>query len=715
MSLNNISFIRGLAKSKHLYLKDVGSSHPYQSLIYTAKPLSTTSSSRSITNSSGISPQQQTPSSFSSLSSRMNGSSITTPNASLKNIKDRGVCNPLIYKHISLSRSYTPFSKVILRHYSTSTSNNNTNNSSNNNNNNNENNNNNSNDNNSNNENKNNSNTNKNKYMSAVGALWDKIKYFLTRHKPLTSDQMFAIFSWLLFGTGSLVIVGTTTLVSLILWVANTFEFSEWIANKIGKYLTNNTGITITFEQARGELKTGYISIENVNVSRRPRADEHLSSIQLSIKRIDIKLSLLWMLEGKGIIQECLLSGVRGLIDRRTEGVYVNKDYIYPRKKKAQGDFVFEKLEVKDLLITYFLPDRTHRPLSISIYHLESDRFRKQWLLLDLLSCKSIIGKFDNSLFTFTIPQHQTFRFIDKQSSTLDNGNGTSVTGNNSNVINELLGNKEKGKEKFEMRELKIDGVNMDILSRNATGPLGWIKEGTFDIQLQILLPRNLETMEILESESIEYGIIPTDEDPSKNIHLSFKVQLNHLYSVAPLYTPEISYISNALAHPIVAYINSHSKHIPLSFSFSMNLRQFNGSWTPSQACFWDYMGSSVYEELANKVKETKNVTTLKKVATDLINDIIQWLVPHLQDLQYHQQEKEEFEREQQLYNQNSLEINNLLDKDTSSNNLVVHTAKQQQDEQPPQDEEDEDNQQLVYYNQILQQKQLQLQLQQIK
>eukprot|EP01132_Coremiostelium_polycephalum_P000830 gene830-1037_t len=409
----------------------------------------------------------------------------------------------------------------------------------------------------------------------------NRIKFILTRHKPLTSDQIFAIFSWLLFGTGSLVIVGTTMVVSLILWIVNTFEFSEWAANKIGKYLTNNTGITITFDSARGEWKTGHIRIENVNVSRRPRGDEHLSTIQLSIKQIDIKLSLLWMLEGRGLIQECLVSGVRGTIDRRTEGFYVNNNMIYPRKKKAPGDFVFEKLEVKDLLITFYLPDRSHRPLSISIYNLESDRFRKQWLLIDLLSSKNISGKFDNSLFQFTTPQNHT----------VDNNKASN----------------------YQVRELKIDGVNIDILSRNATGPLGWIKEGTIDINLNLHIP-NIPDHEILESEqdTIEYGIIPIDE-------------------VAPLYTPELSYLSNALAHPIVAYINSHSKHIPLNFNFAMNIRQFNGSWTPSQASFWDMLSASVAQELSMKVQETKNVTTLKKVASELITEFVQWLIPILQ------------------------------------------------------------------------------------
>ncbi|GAM23918.1 hypothetical protein SAMD00019534_070930 [Acytostelium subglobosum LB1] len=437
--------------------------------------------------------------------------------------------------------------------------------------------------------------------LQMYSRITDRLKFVLTRHKPLTSDHMFAIFSWLLFGTGSLIILGTTTLVSLILWIVNTFEFSEWAAKRIGKYLTTNTGINITFEGARGEWKTGYIRLENVTVSRKPRSDEHLSSIQLSIKQIDIKLSILWMLEGKGIIQECLVSGVRGIIDRRTEGVYVGTNMIYPRKKKSPGDFVFNRLDVKDLLITFHKPDTTHRPMLISIFSLESSRFRKQWLLYDIFCSKNIVGKFDGSLFTYTVPQLQT-------------------------MDPETL-------SKFEQRELKIDGMDIEHLSKNATGPLGWIKDGTFDIQLNLLLPKCPEHEILVDTEStaVDYGIIPLDRDPFKNLHLNVNVQLNHLFSVAPLYTPELSYLSNALAHPIVAYINSHSKHIPLQFDFSLNLRQFNGAWTLSQASFWEVLSDSVGRELANKVKETKNVTTLRHVAGELLTDLIGWVKPFIE------------------------------------------------------------------------------------
>lgn len=37
---------------------------------------------------------------------------------------------------------------------------------------------------------------------------------------------------------------------------------------------------------------------------------------------MDVKISLLWMLEGKGILRACKASGVRGFVDRRSEITY---------------------------------------------------------------------------------------------------------------------------------------------------------------------------------------------------------------------------------------------------------------------------------------------------------------------------------------------------------------------------------------------------------
>lgn len=36
---------------------------------------------------------------------------------------------------------------------------------------------------------------------------------------------------------------------------------------------------------------------------------------------------------------------------------------------------------------------------------------------------------------------------------------------------------------------LKIDGLKIDLLSKNTSGPLSWIKDGTLDLLLFVKIP----------------------------------------------------------------------------------------------------------------------------------------------------------------------------------------------------------------------------------
>lgn len=52
-----------------------------------------------------------------------------------------------------------------------------------------------------------------------------RLKQFFLKWKPRTADHIIAMVSWAVFGTTFWVIVGTTTLASVILWIVNTFQF----------------------------------------------------------------------------------------------------------------------------------------------------------------------------------------------------------------------------------------------------------------------------------------------------------------------------------------------------------------------------------------------------------------------------------------------------------------------------------------------------------
>jgi mitochondrial distribution and morphology protein 31 len=93
------------------------------------------------------------------------------------------------------------------------------------------------------------------------------------------------------------------------------------VARALSDYLTQETGIHIAFESAIvPKWKDSRISFKNVSVSRNlPDEIDHMISSQESIVRltidsVDVTLSLLRWLEGRGIIQDAIIKGVRGEI-----------------------------------------------------------------------------------------------------------------------------------------------------------------------------------------------------------------------------------------------------------------------------------------------------------------------------------------------------------------------------------------------------------------
>jgi len=116
------------------------------------------------------------------------------------------------------------------------------------------------------------------------------------------------------------------------------------------------------------------------------------------------------------------------------------------------------------------------------------------------------------------------------------------------------------------------------------------------------------------------------EELTRKFLDMTFDCRLNHLRSAAPLYTPELSAINNALVHPILSFLNKHSKHIPLSFQLKIKLSSFQGAWTPYEARFWEFVSEAVAIELARKVDEKKNTETLLYVAETYYQDFCDWV-----------------------------------------------------------------------------------------
>lgn len=250
--------------------------------------------------------------------------------------------------------------------------------------------------------------------------------------------------------------------------------------------------------------------------SPNPSNPSNVTHFHLTIASIDVTLSLRRWLDGKGLIRQASVSGVRGVIDRSHLQSTDEQDYnsrldrAALRRTPAAGDFHLEQLLVDDLLVTIYQPDgfrpvsfylfttllsltppaaltfplgRPSLPLShaqyiCSVFSADVRRLRKQWLFLDLLGAEQVTGQIDNCLFSLHRPQSLTRSNLLPQPSAL---NHTSP-------------------KRFEthLSRFRIDGVPIDHLqSQSDRGPLAWISSGKVDVVADISLPRELETLDL--------------------------------------------------------------------------------------------------------------------------------------------------------------------------------------------------------------------------
>ncbi|KAG0180561.1 Mitochondrial distribution and morphology protein 31, mitochondrial precursor [Apophysomyces sp. BC1034] len=522
-----------------------------------------------------------------------------------------------------------------------------------------------------------------------------RIKYPLMRQmRPWTLNDMTALFSWLFLGHTVWLLVGTTSFFSLILWTANSLQFQEWIAYRIGQYLTSATGATVVFDTAIvPKWKDGKIRFTNVRIYRMPRSEKekferHAALIgtgqqvsgsagvvnrssldkdplagvflaedekdnevlkqwmwfDLTLERVDVSLSLLRWVDGKGLVQSADVMGVRGVVDRRHVRWDPNVpwDPVAARHKYTPGDFELEKLTVEDLLVTVYQPNG-FRPYPVSIFQAQLDRFRKQWFFYDILCATSIVGAFDKCLFSVHTPQLE--KSVLEQSGHIDSTrsgfrshdiyhyspfnkpdpNGVVVGGENER-FGVMTDDDMKKKGYKRKSRLRIDGVNIDHINRGLEGPPGWITSGKLDISADIYIPREAseaDSTELLRqlvyelTDRIELpqpvmlgagngeellivggGTKNAQPIPKRDVNKKFVMDVDFRFkdtkASVPLKAPELSYVSNAMVRPVVAYINRNKMIVPIKCRLVMDLSNFDGSWSAYDSTLIDHISEQL-------------------------------------------------------------------------------------------------------------------------
>lgn len=103
-----------------------------------------------------------------------------------------------------------------------------------------------------------------------------RFKWFTIRgFRRFNADDFSAFFTLGGLGTIALVVIGTTTAVSVVLWGLDMLNMQQWIARKIADYLTAQTGVTVVFESAIvPKWKDSRICFQNVFITRRANAND---------------------------------------------------------------------------------------------------------------------------------------------------------------------------------------------------------------------------------------------------------------------------------------------------------------------------------------------------------------------------------------------------------------------------------------------------------
>ncbi|KAK0948986.1 Mitochondrial distribution and morphology protein 31, mitochondrial precursor, partial [Friedmanniomyces endolithicus] len=236
----------------------------------------------------------------------------------------------------------------------------------------------------------------KEELLGAATGFWHRLqirfKWFSIRSvRPFNSDEIGAFVSWIFWGHVLWIVIGTTTFVSLAIWAINTVFAQETLAGWVGNYLTKSSGVRIVFENAIVPTwRDGVITFNNVFVSRRPgRTDKRERSVSkgssttaataaaaaaqaalvekstevgaaaiddgnyiqfdVTIDKVNVTLSFTKWFNGRGLLHDVEIRGVRGVLDRT---------HVFPTGEKREpksyrhthnlGDFEIDNFKMED-------------------------------------------------------------------------------------------------------------------------------------------------------------------------------------------------------------------------------------------------------------------------------------------------------------------------------------------------------------------------------
>lgn len=363
----------------------------------------------------------------------------------------------------------------------------------------------------------------------------------------------------------------------------------------------------------------------------------------INFDEVEVTLSVKRWLDGKGLVKDAKVKGVRGVIDRRSvwwdsSKPLLPKDWRHPSRP---GDFELETFQVEDFLVTVYQPGG-QRPYNVSIFNARFAPFRKRWLFYDMLGAEAMTGQYDNCLFSLHMPQK----------------------------LGRVVSESEEAFKR--MARFRIDGLPIEHAqyASGNSGPVSWILSGKLDAVLDIKFPthpddevdvkaifeeigRNVASIALhgehphrddatgeLDDHAqlkdtlaaVEASLLPGQhrlarpplrapeetmprEEP-RQLTIDIDLRFRDLKAAVPVFTYDLSVRNNALIRPIVAFINANRTLVPIHCQVAADLSEFDGSWTLFETGLMSKISDQIYSALAHHVAaEGANQKRLRQVS----------------------------------------------------------------------------------------------------
>ena len=279
-------------------------------------------------------------------------------------------------------------------------------------------------------------------------------------------------------------------------------KLGKWLSRNLGYNIALNAGIVPNWKSGRITLKDvtiGYgeddmsLDDEKVPPYEEPvPLSQNYTRFSLQIDRMEVRISLKRWLEGRGWLEEVLIDGARGMLDKRWIRMIEGWKWV-----SKPGDFDLKLLQLRHVHLSLIQP-KGYRPYSVTILSATVPRLRANWLFYDFLAAESAHGIFDGrSLFTL----HTT------QTSSGDQESSSS--------------------SRRQLKHFRMLGLDVRHLNQGAESALNWVTRGTVDIECFFQLPENVQidpdgriVDSILTDSVKEKLLIPLLKQSSRSLQL---------------------------------------------------------------------------------------------------------------------------------------------------------------------------------------------------